>query len=110
MIYTKVTTIISKPRRKVGVPTIKGVGIKRENFMENKNVCGEGCKCGACGMSGMGGCGCHGGKHHLVKMILKIIIVVLIFWCGFKLGNITGAIRATYGNGYGMMRGYYNPQ
>jgi hypothetical protein len=60
---------------------------------------------------GMGGCGCHGGKCHLVKIILKIIIVILIFWSGFKLGVITGAIREEYGRGGyggGMMRGYYN--
>jgi len=59
----------------------------------------------------MGGCGCHGGRHHLFKMLLKIVIVILIFWSGFKLGVITGAIRGEYGRGgydSGMMRGYYN--
>src|ERR1035437_3109509 len=71
-------------------------------YMENldKKQCGDnGCKSscqgGTCGeMHSMSGCGgCHGGKHHLKKMILKLIIVILIFWCGFKLGEITGSIR-----------------
>lgn len=92
--------------------------------MENTNMdkkcddCAKGvCQGGACcGMSRMGMCGhgCHGGKHHLVKMILKIIIVILIFWCGFKLGEMTGFIKAQSGygtsqrGGFGMMRGYNN--
>ena len=79
--------------------------------MENtdKKVCGEGCKCGACGnMGGMGCGGYHHGKFHLVKVILKLIIIILIFWCGFKLGAITGAIRAEeYGHGMMMQRGGY---
>ena len=67
-------------------------------------------ECG-CGMHQMGGCGCpgcHGGKHHLIKIILKIIIIILIFWCGFKLGDITGSIRGGYGREIGsqMMRGW----
>jgi hypothetical protein len=78
-------------------------------------MCGGSCVTGGCGMK-MGGCGCHGGKHCLIKMILKLIIVILIFWCGFKLGSITGAIRAEYGRGaiydgapWGMMRGGVAP-
>lgn len=53
---------------------------------------------------------CHGGKHHLVKMILKLVIIILIFWCGFKLGEITGSIRYGRGmenrNDFRMMQGY----
>ena len=57
--------------------------------------------------------GCCGGKYRLVKVILKIVIVVLIFWCGFKLGEMTGYIKAELGGrgnmrNYGMMR-QYNP-
>ena len=87
--------------------------------MENmdKKQCGDTCDCkspchgGMCnGFGQMGGCGCHGRHHHLMKVILKLFIVIIIFWCGFKLGVITGSIRAEYGhqigNGYGMMRGY----
>ena len=48
--------------------------------------------------------GYHAGKHHLVKMILKLIIVMLIFWFGFSLGQMTGFIKAEGGRGM-MMRG-----
>ena len=51
--------------------------------------------------------GCHHhGKYGLVRMILKIVIVILIFWCGFRLGNIVGSVRgAGYErNSFGMMR------
>ena len=72
----------------------------------NKKECG--CGEGKCGCGGPMG-HMHGhGKRCLVKMILKIVIVILIFWCGFKLGAITGSIRAVEGHGYGMMRGGYN--
>jgi len=73
--------------------------------LENKKECG-------CGMHGhMDGHGFHHcGKHHLVKIILKLVIVIIIFWCGFKLGEITGNIRAERGDrmmdrgNLGMMR------
>ena len=71
------------------------------NNKESENVCG--CECHG-GMNSammhsmhgmaMGGCGCHGGKNYLIKTILKLIIIIIIFWCGFKLGEITGSIRA----------------
>jgi len=86
--------------------------------MENldKKVCG-GCGCPCSGNCEGGSCGgmhhgCHGGKRHLVKMILKLFILIIIFWCGFKLGEMTGFIRGEYGrgtSGFGMMRSYGNP-
>ena len=67
--------------------------------------CGDSCKCGGMDHMHHGCCG----KHHLVKMILKIFIVILIFWCGFKLGLISGSIRGgEVRGGYGTMRGVYN--
>ena len=58
--------------------------------------------------------GCHGGKHCLIKMVLKLFILMLIFWLGFKLGEITGFVKSERGfggdnnrSGYGMMRGFY---
>lgn len=90
--------------------------------MENldKKQCEEngGKKCchggSCCGMSLMSGHECHGGKHHLAKVILKLIIIIIIFCSGFRLGEITGSIKAErgYGNrgGFGMMRGYYNSE
>ena len=88
--------------------------------MENvEKKCEEGCckeKYGGCpGMAFMNAHGCHGGKcHHLIKIILMLIIVMMIFCFGFKLGSITGSVReAQHENsrsfnrgGYGMMRGY----
>jgi hypothetical protein len=57
--------------------------------------------------------GWHGGGHHVLRMILKLILVALIFTIGFKLGVMTGYIRAGYGygmggagNNWGMMRGF----
>ncbi len=70
-------------------------------------------ECGGCGDSkcSCGGCkggmrGCCGGKFCLIKIILKIIIVVLIFGCGFKLGEIVGSVRGEgVRSNFGMMRG-----
>jgi hypothetical protein len=89
--------------------------------MENMNMEKKNCACGgSCGGNCGGGCGmqmhgCHSGKYHLMKMILKIVIIILIFWCGFKLGEMTGFVRAEYGRGtmmdgggFGMMRGGYS--
>jgi hypothetical protein len=77
--------------------------------MENLDKKEEGVKpngC-SCGMGHMHGC--HGGRHCLVKMILKIIIIILIFWCGYKLGEMTGAIRSGYGhNNFRMLQGGYS--
>ena len=59
-----------------------------------------------CGCAGA--CHCHGGVFHLMKVILKIFIMILIFWAGFKLGQESGFIRASYGRE--MMRGNYGYQ
>ena len=77
--------------------------------MENMDKKECGCEAGKCNCGPMGhmhGC-C--GKHHLVKMILKLVILIIIFWCGFRLGEMTGVLKAGYGHAnYGMMRGGYN--
>ena len=75
--------------------------------------CGQ-CQGGCHGMAFMGAHGCHGGKClHLLKIILKLIIIMMIFSFGFKLGVITGSVRGLQGEsrisnrgGYGMMQGY----
>jgi hypothetical protein len=76
---------------------------------EGAGACGDSCKgaCGACPCAMGHMHGCHGGRHHLVKIILKLIIVIIIFWCGFKLGEITGSIRGQYGRtgSFQMIRG-----
>jgi hypothetical protein len=87
--------------------------------MENMDKKEGGCACscsGGCGcdMRSMGGCmhmhGCHGGKRHAMRMLIKIVIVIIIFWCGFSIGQMIGFIKAEtgrgLGGGFGMMRGY----
>lgn len=66
---------------------------KQWGDMESKDSCG-------CGMH-------HGGKHHLIKIILKLVIVIIIFWCGFQLGQMTGFIKASE-NGIMHTRTYSN--
>lgn len=82
---------------------------------KNCDMCGHSCAGGSCGgCGGMQMHGCHGGRHHIVRMILKLILIALIFCFGFNLGQMTGFIKAEYGRGlggennygYGMMRGY----
>jgi hypothetical protein len=74
--------------------------------------CGGNCEGGSCG--GMHMHGCHCGKHHFLKVIFKLVILIIIFWCGFQLGEMTGFIRGEYGRGamgggFGTMRSYGNP-
>jgi len=78
---------------------------------ESKDCCKSG---GSCYGMSMGGHGCHGKKYCLLKMVLKIVIIILIFWTGFKLGEMTGFIKANLGSGTGnngswMMRGLNYP-
>jgi len=77
-----------------------------------ESQCGQ-CQGGCHSMAFMGSHGCHGGKcHYLLKIILKLIIVMMIFCFGFKLGVITGSLhgngeaRNFNRGGYGMMQGY----
>ena len=78
------------------------------------------CEGGSCNCGCSGGMmhGFHGHKHHLIKMILKLIILGIIFCYAFKLGEINGSLESgrSYGGremmrggnyGYGMM-GVYN--
>lgn len=79
---------------------------------EGENMC-KSSGCGGCcsGVGCMHGMhGCHGGRRHLLRLILKIVIVIIIFSCGFKLGEMTGIIRSGYGHGnnFGTIRGYTN--
>jgi len=83
--------------------------------MENmdKKVCGScgntSCTCeGSMGMGCMHGCHHHHGNYGLLRIVLKILIVILIFWCGFRLGNIVGSVRGEYSRGAMMQRGFNN--
>ncbi|MDR3519517.1 MAG: hypothetical protein P4L63_01345 [Candidatus Pacebacteria bacterium] len=62
----------------------------------DKKECG--CAEGKCACGSMGHMhGCHGGMYHLLKVVLKIFILIIIFWCGFQLGQESGLIKAEYG-------------
>ena len=86
--------------------------------MENteKKEIMEGSKC--CGGCGMGSCFCgHGyGKMRLlflVRILVTLIIPIIVFWCGFRLGVLQGSffgreyntrsimMQGGYGNVYG---------
>jgi len=78
-------------------------------------MCEHSCAGGSCSYGMHGGHGCHGGKFGIVRLLLKLILIALIFMFGFSLGQMTGFIKAGYGEGYGreMMRGnngYYFSQ
>jgi len=82
---------------------------------EQKDKCAAGCTCGCCGSGkGMGcGCGWHGGgTRMLFRALLGVIILVLVFWFGVKLGELRESIRGYNGYGSGsyypvrMMQGY----
>lgn len=63
-------------------------------------------KC-VCGCDGNGTCMC--GWHHghmLFRLLIGIIILILVFWFGVKLGELREIVRGGYGGGqyYPMMR------
>ena len=70
----------------------------------------------SCGGSCWGACGHWNGWHFILRLVLGIVILVIVFWGGFKLGLIIGSSGNGYGYGYGMhgyrmgdmMRGYWN--
>lgn len=80
---------------------------------DNKNH-PEGCRCplcvgGKCTMCGEKGCpacpycSLHGGYYrwHWVKLLLGIIVLFVVFWCGFRLGTMVSSWGGGYGS-YGM--------
>jgi hypothetical protein len=84
---------------------------------QKKEGKGNVCTCGCCGshngMMGMGcACGAHGGTRMLFRLLLVIIILILVFWFGVRLGELRESIRGYGGYGsYGyapmrMMQGY----
>lgn len=93
--------------------------------MENNNKHPEGCQCALCEggkcegcpygyCSHYGPCGWgHGGRwghRHLVGVLIGIIILIVVFWCGFRLGELMSYVRGgSYGR-YGMMRSGEYPQ
>lgn len=88
--------------------------------MENKEY-EKGCECGMCeGQCGASmecggytcGMGCQhmygmrcGGRHYLLRWVLGIVILVLVFVAGIKLGEFRGLMGGNDGYGYRMMNG-----
>lgn len=61
----------------------------------------QGCKCGMCMGSKMGLCGSCGGHHmgfHILRWILGILVLVMVFSFGVKIGEFKEAFEA--GSGY----------
>ena len=55
--------------------------------------------CGTCGgCMGCGGCSCGSGHSHLVaRLVIGVVIVVIAFWLGLKLGELRAEF---YNSGY----------
>lgn len=80
-------------------------------------MCEGGCeRCGYCSQcEGYEGCGMEcrqmygmrcGGRHYLLRWILGVLILVIVFFAGIKLGEFKQDMRGGYG--YGMMNRGYN--
>ena len=79
---------------------------------EDKNNA-HGCGCGSEGSNcggGTKGCGCgwcRGGRHHVMKIVIVLIVLAVTFWAGVKIGELKAYLGgAGYGRRYGMMRLY----
>ncbi|MDE1919568.1 MAG: hypothetical protein KGH56_02595 [Patescibacteria group bacterium] len=69
--------------------------------MQGKEECGG---CGGCGH----GMGCHG-HARWARILVKVLVMLFVFWAGIQLGELKGILYAEYGNyGYGMMGGLYD--
>lgn len=69
--------------------------------MDNKDIKNgnpEGCQCGWCTWR-RGGWGC-GGRWSWLRLLIGIVILIFVFWAGFKLGELKGSLE-----GYGWYGG-----
>ncbi len=67
----------------------------RRKATNSMNVCDGGC-CGSCGCQGSSW-QCHHSSH-LARWILGLVIIILVFWCGMKIGELKAELR---GVGFG---------
>ena len=77
------------------------------------NSCGDGNKC--CGNNcGGGNCGeGHGGGHHrhfLLRLIIGIVILMIVFSLGVKIGEFKGMYGDAYGDHWMMRQQQYQPR
>ena len=68
--------------------------------MDKEKGHGEGCMCGMCG-GGMWG------HHHWGHMIIKLFIVLFIFWAGVQFGELKAMVENSF---YGGMMGGWGGQ
>lgn len=95
-----------------------------EDSSKNNNMTGGDKTCKGCGKDGCGGCrgGCQGcGKvcggdrscscgcgcgwpsgHRLFRVVLWIVILLIVFWLGFKVGQFVTAFGGYGRAGYGL--------
>ena len=75
----------------------------------HKDKHSEECDCHACKGQKMCGrcCGghcCGGGRHLLLRWLLGLLILVIVFWLGLKIGEFKGVFGGYGGNYSGMPR------
>ena len=66
--------------------------------------------CHSCGQEAVGGSNCCGQGHHrhfLLRMILGIVILMIVFSVGVKIGEFKGEFENNGFGGYRMMHGQY---
>ena len=63
---------------------------------------------GGCPMCEKHQCGGMCRQHHWMHVIIKVLVAIFIFWCGFQFGELKGLLHGGYGygGGYGMMSAY----
>jgi hypothetical protein len=78
---------------------------EKMNVINDKNhSCGSGCcGCGMCNCNKMGMM--RGGRCHLLKKLILLIILIIVFWFGTKLGELKALMQYSRGEHTVMMRG-----
>ena len=84
--------------------------------MENNKCdkCQDGCECSSC--NGAKGCGCHHGHcdgvcfghHRTGRWVIKVLVLLFVFWVGTQVGEMKSEFRSQYGYPMGAyrMQGY----
>lgn len=72
---------------------------KKEGFMGHP----EGCRCYMCQSHGAM---CCGGHHHRGRFVVKLLLVVLIFWAGSEYGEMKAFRHSGYRHSPAMMGSY----
>lgn len=76
---------------------------KRTRSEKQMMMC-QNCAGGMCGPSSAC-CECHSGRHSIFRWVLGLVIILIVFSLGFKLGELNILVGGR--SGYGMMQGGY---